>query len=47
MNIKEKCSEIVVFYLTKSFTEKLETSEFHDGMTLLFSMTLADIFVLV
>ena len=32
VDVKEKCSKIVVFCLAKSFTGKLETSEFHDSM---------------
>ena len=32
MLVKEKHSKIVVFYLAKSFTERLETSKFHDSM---------------
>ena len=35
VDVKEKRSGIVVFYLAKSFTESLETSEFHDSMLLL------------
>ena len=36
MDVKEKHSKIVVFYLAKSFTEKLETREFH-GSTIFYT----------
>ena len=36
MDVKEKCLKIVVFYLAKSFTERLETSEFHKSNRILF-----------
>ena len=32
MDVKEKHSKIVVFYLVKSLTGRLETSKFLDGM---------------
>ena len=37
MDVKEKCSRTVVFYLAKSFTKRLEASEFHDSMMFLTS----------
>ena len=37
VDVKEKCSRTVVFYLAKSFTKRLEASEFHDSMMFLTS----------
>ena len=36
VDVKEKRSNIVVCYLAKSFTARLETSEFHDSDILIF-----------
>ena len=34
VDVKGKCSKILVLYLAKSFTERLEISEFHEAMIL-------------
>ena len=36
MDVKEKRSNTVVCYLAKSFTARLDTSEFHDSDILIF-----------
>ena len=40
MDDKEKYSKIVVFYLAKSFTERLEANPFHKGVIFLLSSML-------